>query len=84
MVGQADAGGEAGDGVHGRDALDLGPVFALVLVARIEEAGVEAGLVGEEQQALAVGVEPAERVNAGRQARGEVGESSPRGAGLGG
>lgn len=50
-------------------------------VARIEEAGVETGLVAEEQEALAVGVEAAEGVNAGGQA--EVGERAPFGAGLG-
>lgn len=85
MVGQSHAGGEAGEGVGGGDAFDEGPVFAFVGVARIEQAGVEAGLVGKEEEAFAVGVETAERVNAGRQARrAEIGEGFPRGTGLGG
>ena len=85
MVGQAHAGGEAGKGVVGRDAFDEGPVFALVGVTGVEQAGVEAGLVGEQEEAFAVGVEAAERVNARRQARGtEVGEGFPGGTRLGG
>ena len=75
------AAGEAGEGIRGRGAFNLRPVFAAMGVARIEEAGVETGLVAEEQEALAVGVEAAEGVNAGGQA--EIGERAPFGAGLG-
>jgi zinc-binding alcohol dehydrogenase/oxidoreductase len=75
------AAGELGDSFGGRHALDLRPVFAAVRVSRIEEAGVEAGFVAEEKQALAVGIESTERVDPGGQA--EVGERTPFRAGLG-
>lgn len=85
VVGEFHAGGEAGEGFVGGHAFDEGPVFAFVGVARIEEAGVEAGLVGEKEEAFAVGVETAERIDARRQARrAEIGEGFPRGTGLGG
>src|SRR2546427_204884 len=42
---------EAGEGLGRRDALDLGPVFAAVGVFRIEELGIEAGLVAEQEEA---------------------------------
>jgi len=75
------AAGESGEGFGGGRALDLGPVFAAMGVARIEQSGVEAGLVAQEEQALAVGVEATEGVDAGGQ--GEVGERAPFRAGLG-
>ena len=75
------ASGEAGEGIRGRGAFDLRPVFAAMGVAGIEQPRVEAGLVAQEQEAFAIGVEAAERVDAGGQA--EVGERSPFRAGLG-
>ena len=75
------AAGEAGEGIRGRGAFDLRPVFAAMGVAGIEQPRVEAGLVAQEQEAFAIGVEAAERVDAGGQA--EVGERSPFRAGLG-
>ncbi len=83
MVGQAHAGGEAGEVGVGRHAFHQDPVFALVGVAGVEQAGVQPGLVGEQEQAFAVGVEATERIYPHRQARGEVGECFPGGAGLG-
>ncbi len=55
--------GETDDGVGGRDAFDLRPVFAAVCVFRIEQTRVQARLVAEEQEAFRVGVEAAEGVN---------------------
>ena len=81
LVDRDAAAGEAGEGLRGRGAFDLRPVFAAMGVAGIEQPRVEAGLVAQEQEALAVGVEAAERVDAGGQA--EVGERSPTRAGLG-
>ena len=72
---------EAGEGIGGRGAFNLRPVFAAMGVAGIEQPRVETGLVAEEQEALAVGVEAAEGVNAGGQA--EIGERAPFRAGLG-
>ena len=72
---------ETGEGIGGRGAFNLRPVFAAMGVAGIEQPGVEARFVAEEQQALAVGVEAAERIDAGGQA--EIGERSPTRAGLG-
>jgi len=85
VVGQADTGSEESEGIRGGHAFDEGPVFAFVGVARIEQAGVKAGFVGEEQEALAVGVEATEGINARWQVRrAEIGEGFPSGAGLGG
>jgi hypothetical protein len=75
------ATGESGEGLGGGRAFDLGPVFAAVGVARIEEAGVEAGLVAEKEEAFAIGVEATEGVDAGREF--EVGERAPFRAWLG-
>ena len=75
------AAGEAGESSGGWGAFDLRPVFAAVGVAGIEQPGVETGFVAEEQEAFAVGVEAAERVDAGGEA--EVGERAPFRAGLG-
>ena len=58
-----------------RHPFDLRPIFAPVRMTRVQEAGVQAGLVAEEQQSLGIGVEPAERVEALRQT--EVGERAP-------
>ena len=75
------AAGEAGEGIRGRGSFDLRPVFAAVGVAGIEQPGVETGFVAEKEEALAVGVEAAEGVDAGGE--GEVGERAPFRAGLG-
>lgn len=57
------------------DALDLRPVFAAMAALRIEEIGVEARLVAQEQQTLGVGIETPERVNVFRKR--EFGERAP-------
>ena len=72
---------QAGEGIGGRDALDLRPVFAAVGVLRIEQPGVEAGLVAEKEEAFGVGVEPAERVDVFWEV--EVRERAPTRAGFG-
>ena len=91
VVGQPNAGGEAGERLGGRYPFNLHPIFAFVGVTRVEQPGVESRFVGKQQQALAVGVEPAKGINPGWQARAggegrgsEVGEGFPRGPGLGG
>lgn len=83
VVGQSHAGGEAGEGVVNGNTFHENPVFAFVGVARIEKLRIEAGFVGKQQKAFAVGVEPAEGINARRQARGEAAEGSPGRARLG-
>ena len=45
---------------------------------RIEESGVEAGFVAEEEKALGVGIESAQRINVFREAK--FGEGTVRGA----
>jgi hypothetical protein len=76
------AGGKAGEGVGRRDAFDLGEVFPRVGVAWVEEAVDEGAFVGEEEKALAIGVETADGVDARREVEG--GERAPLRAGLGG
>lgn len=75
------AAGEVNEGVVGGDAFDLHPVFSAMGVGRIEEAGVEAGFVAEKEQALGIGIEPAERVDVFWET--EIGERAPARAGLG-
>ncbi len=62
-------------------ALDLRPIFAGVPVLWIEEAGVEAGFVAQQQQALGVGIEAPEGVAVPGQR--EVRERAPARAGFG-
>ena len=50
-------------GCGGGAAFYDGGVFALVSVAGIEEAGVEAGLVAEEEEPLGIGVEATEGID---------------------
>lgn len=76
------AAGELLQGPGGRDAFHLRPVFAAVGALRIEQPGVQAGLVAEQEQAFRIGIEPAERIDRARQS--EVRERAPTGAGLGG
>ena len=57
------AGAKFFEGGLGDFAFDLGPVGAGVGVFGVEELGVEAGFVGEEEEAFAVAVEAAERVD---------------------
>ena len=75
------AAGEARESFGGREAFDLRPVFAAMSVRRIKEAVVQTRFVGEQKQALGVGVEAAECIDAARE--GEVGERAPARAGLG-
>jgi hypothetical protein len=63
-----DAGAELLEGGLGEFAFDLGPVSAGVGVFGVEEMGVESGLVGEKEEAFAVAVEAAERVDGFREA----------------
>ena len=81
VIAEVDATGESGKVGLGREALDLGPVFPGMSVLRVEQAGIEAGLVAEQEQAFGVGVEPAKRIDARRQP--EVRESAPARAGFG-
>jgi hypothetical protein len=76
-----DAGGEFLEGVRGGDPFDLGPVGAGVAAFGIEQAGVQAGFVTEEEEAFGVGVESAEGVDAGWES--ESGEG-PVGRTIGG
>ncbi|MEN9841075.1 MAG: hypothetical protein RL376_875, partial [Verrucomicrobiota bacterium] len=84
VVGQAHAGRETGEGGDVGDAFHLHPVFAFMGMAGVEQAGVETGFVGEEEQALAVGVEATQGVDAGRQFRADIGEGAPLRTGFGG
>jgi len=56
------------EGGLGDFAFDLGPVGAGVDVFGVEEMGVESGFVGEKEEAFAVAVEAAERVDGFREA----------------
>jgi len=58
---------EEAEGVGGRDALDLGPILALVGVARMEQALVQSALIAEQEQALGVGVEPPDGIDPFRE-----------------
>lgn len=45
------------------ESFDLRPIFAAMSALGIEQLGIQAGLVTEEQQAFGIGVETSERVN---------------------
>jgi hypothetical protein len=62
------SGAELLEGGFGDFAFDLGPVGAGVGVFGVEEIGVESGFVGEKEEAFAVAVEAAERVDGFREA----------------
>ena len=49
---------------RGRDALDLHPVFALMRMAGEEQARIQIRLIAEQQQPLALGIEPADGIHA--------------------
>ena len=51
----------------GWDALDLSPVDPGMPLLRVKQAGVERGLVAEQQQPFAVRIEPTNGVNPGRE-----------------
>lgn len=80
MVAEAQSVGELGKCVGGGDAFDLHPVFAAMTMARMQQALVECGFVGEQQQSFAVGIKPPDRINAWWQAK--RGECQPAGAGF--
>jgi hypothetical protein len=63
-----DAGAKLFEGGLGEFAFDVGPVSAGVGVFGVEEIGVESGFVGEKEEAFAVAVEAAERVDGFREA----------------
>ena len=73
--------GEKRERRGGRDTFHLRPVFPAMGVHRIEQASVETGFVAEEEEALGVGIEAAERVDVAGQT--EIGEGAPAGAGFG-
>lgn len=75
------AAAEARERIRRWNTFDLGPVFAAVGVLGIEQAGIEAGFVAEEEEAFGIGVEAAEGVNVFGER--EVSEGAPAGAGLG-
>lgn len=81
VVLDGDAGGEFLEGIRGGNPFDLGPVGAGVATFGVEEAGVEAGFVAEEEETFGIGVESAEGVDAGWEA--ESGEG-PVGRTIGG
>ena len=58
-----DALGQLAEGVGGGDLVHLDPIAALVLALRMEKGLVQAFVIGEEQQALAVFVEPTDRID---------------------
>jgi len=60
-----DTGSELLEGFRGGNPLDLGPVGAGMAAFGIEQAGIQAGFIAEEQQALGVGIESAEGVDVG-------------------
>ena len=62
---ELDALAEAAERAAVRLALDLDEVLLVHAEARVGEAVGEVAVVGEEQQALGVGVEPADREHAG-------------------
>jgi len=63
---------EPAERIDGRHSLDLHPVDLLEAVAGIGDRGPQLAIVGQQQQALAVEVEPAGGVDAGqRQVVGE-------------
>ena len=45
------------------NSFDLGPVFALVGVARVQKQPIQPGFVAEQQQSLGVGVQPAQGID---------------------
>ena len=50
----------------GAQALHLHPVGLLHFVSRVGDAGLQRAVAGQQQQALAVGIEPARRMHAGQ------------------
>lgn len=60
-----DTRGELLEGFRGGDPFDLGPVGAGVAALGIEQAGIQAGFIAEQEQALGVGIESAEGVDVG-------------------
>ena len=57
-------------------SLHLRPILALVCVAWMEQAGVERRLIGEQQQAFGIRVQPPDGINAGRKTK--LGEGAVR------
>jgi hypothetical protein len=60
-----DSRAEAEEGGLGGDALDLDEVGSGVCVAGVGEAVREGAVIGEDEEALAVAIEPADGVDAG-------------------
>ena len=72
---------EAAQRLRVRHALHLRPVLAPVGMTWIQKAGVQAGLAAQQQQALGIGVETAEGINAFWER--EVGQRAPAGTRFG-
>lgn len=49
--------------IGGGKAFDLGPVFALVGIARMEQSLVERGFIAEQQEPFGIGIEPADGID---------------------
>jgi hypothetical protein len=71
---------ELGEGFRGRDAFDLGPVFAQMAVGRVEKLLIEGGLVAEQEESFAVSIEAADGVDL--LGKSKIGEGGPLGVGL--
>lgn len=59
---------KSSQGFGRRLPLDQHPISARVTFLRIEQSGVQIGLIGEQKKALAVGIQPTERINVRREA----------------
>ena len=62
-VAEVDAVAQRGERGLGRRAFDLRPIDLRELVARVRDARLQRAVVGQQQQAFAVGVEPARGVD---------------------
>jgi hypothetical protein len=81
MVTNRNAGREPRNGFRGGNAFDLSVIFAGMRASWIKQTLHEGAFVGKEEEPFAVGVEAADRVNAGREIKGS--ERVPARAGLG-
>jgi hypothetical protein len=60
---------EPAERVGGRNVFHLHPILPAMGVARIEQPGVEPGLVAQQQEAFGVGIETAERIDSARKSK---------------
>lgn len=81
VVADPDAAFEFRESAGIGNVLDLCPVFAAMPAVGVEQSGIEARFVAQEEQAFGVGVEAPERINVFRER--ELGERAPARSGLG-